>query len=204
MPFDLDKIGQLLKTARVEKGLTFEDVWRALFIRKSTIEAIESGDWQHLPHVDLREGLHHPVCVFSECTRPRQAGADAKGTPGGAAKEARGRRSRQRKGVLLAPAGFEEKNNRRCGHGRHPGRVSHFSERAETGACGPPSASDGAAQPTGGRSGDPDERGLTTGAKRSRRTGRLRTIIRRSRGRTSRRMRTTGAKRRSSSTLRSS
>jgi len=50
MPFDLDKIGQLLKATRVEKGLTFEDVRRALCVRKSTIEAIESGDWRHLPH----------------------------------------------------------------------------------------------------------------------------------------------------------
>lgn len=56
MPFDLDKIGQLLKATRVEKGLTLEDVGHALFIRKSTIEAIESGDWQHLPHVIYVKG----------------------------------------------------------------------------------------------------------------------------------------------------
>jgi cytoskeletal protein RodZ len=56
MPFDLDKIGQLLKATRVEKGLTFEDVAHALFIRKSTIEAIESGNWQHLPHVVYLKG----------------------------------------------------------------------------------------------------------------------------------------------------
>ncbi|MGD0231461.1 MAG: RodZ domain-containing protein [Syntrophorhabdales bacterium] len=51
MPFDLDKVGQLLKTAREEKGLTLEDVSGTLFIRKSTIGAIESGDWQNLPHI---------------------------------------------------------------------------------------------------------------------------------------------------------
>jgi cytoskeleton protein RodZ len=50
MPFDLEKIGQLLKAARVEKGLTFEDVRSVLFIRKSIVEAIELGDWQRLPH----------------------------------------------------------------------------------------------------------------------------------------------------------
>ncbi len=50
MPFDLDKIGQLLKAAREEKGLTLEDVSRALFLRKSIIGAVESGDWQRLPH----------------------------------------------------------------------------------------------------------------------------------------------------------
>jgi cytoskeletal protein RodZ len=36
--------------------LTLEDVGHALFIRKSTIEAIESGDWQHLPHVIYVKG----------------------------------------------------------------------------------------------------------------------------------------------------
>lgn len=50
MPFDLDKIGQLLKAARNAKELTLEDVSAALFIRKLTIGAIESGDWQKLPH----------------------------------------------------------------------------------------------------------------------------------------------------------
>lgn len=56
MLFDLDKIGQLLKTTRVEKGLTLEDVSRALFIRKSTIAGIECGDWQNLPHVTYVKG----------------------------------------------------------------------------------------------------------------------------------------------------
>jgi cytoskeletal protein RodZ len=56
MPFDLGKIGQLLKAARIEKGLTLEDVQHALFIRKSTIDAVESGDWQRLPHVTYVKG----------------------------------------------------------------------------------------------------------------------------------------------------
>ncbi len=56
MPFDLDKIGQLLKAARVEKGLRPEDVSAALFIRKSTIAAIESADWQRLPHIIYVKG----------------------------------------------------------------------------------------------------------------------------------------------------
>ena len=56
MPFDLDKIGDLLKAAREEKGLTREEVARALFIGKSTIGAIESGDWQNLPHLVYVKG----------------------------------------------------------------------------------------------------------------------------------------------------
>lgn len=50
MPFDLYKIGQLLKSTREEKGLTFEEVSKALFIRKRVIEAIEAGNWEALPH----------------------------------------------------------------------------------------------------------------------------------------------------------
>ena len=50
MPFDLCKIGQMLKDSREERGLTFDEVSRALFIRKRVIVAIESGDWGSLPH----------------------------------------------------------------------------------------------------------------------------------------------------------
>ncbi len=50
MPFDLCKIGQLLKSAREEKGLTYDEVATALFIRKRVIGAIEAGDWETLPH----------------------------------------------------------------------------------------------------------------------------------------------------------
>ena len=64
MPFDLDKIGQLLKAVRVEKGLTLEDVSAALFIRKSTIGAIESGDWERLPHVVYVKGYATQYASF--------------------------------------------------------------------------------------------------------------------------------------------
>jgi cytoskeleton protein RodZ len=50
MPFDLCKIGQLLRDAREEKGLTLDEVSDALFIRKRVTGAIESGDWESLPH----------------------------------------------------------------------------------------------------------------------------------------------------------
>jgi len=50
MPFDLCKIGQMLMNAREEKGLTLDDVSDALFLRKRVIGAIESGDWDGLPH----------------------------------------------------------------------------------------------------------------------------------------------------------
>jgi cytoskeleton protein RodZ len=50
MPLDLDKIGGLLKSAREEKGLTIEQVAARLFIGKTKLDAVESGDWKRLPH----------------------------------------------------------------------------------------------------------------------------------------------------------
>ncbi|MGD0232561.1 MAG: RodZ domain-containing protein [Syntrophorhabdales bacterium] len=49
MPFDLCKIGQLLKYTREEKGLTLDKVSNVLLIKKRLIAAIESGDWDSLP-----------------------------------------------------------------------------------------------------------------------------------------------------------
>jgi len=40
----------MLKDAREGKGLTLDEVSRALFIKKQVISAIESGDWGSLPH----------------------------------------------------------------------------------------------------------------------------------------------------------
>ncbi len=50
MPIDLEKIGQALKEKREEKGLTVSDISDSLCLRKSLIQAIESGEWQILPH----------------------------------------------------------------------------------------------------------------------------------------------------------
>jgi ribosome-binding protein aMBF1 (putative translation factor) len=49
MPLDFDKVGQLLRTAREEKGLTFQEISDALFIGKKVLRAIESGDRDALP-----------------------------------------------------------------------------------------------------------------------------------------------------------
>ena len=90
MPFDLDKIGQLLKAARIEKGLTLEDVSARAFHQEVYNRSHRIGGLGKSASCRLREGLRHPVRLFSEYTRPRQAGADAEGTPGGAAKGAPG------------------------------------------------------------------------------------------------------------------
>ena len=50
MALDLCKIGQLLRETREKKGLTFDEVSNALFIRKRVVGAIEAGDWDNLPH----------------------------------------------------------------------------------------------------------------------------------------------------------
>jgi cytoskeletal protein RodZ len=50
MAVDIDKIGLLLRTNREEKGISLEEVSNALCLRKSLIEAIESGKRDVLPH----------------------------------------------------------------------------------------------------------------------------------------------------------
>jgi len=49
-PINLNKIGKFLKEKRLEKGLTLSDISNVLYLRKSLIEAIESGNWDVLPH----------------------------------------------------------------------------------------------------------------------------------------------------------
>jgi len=50
MAVDINKIGLVLKTSREEKGINLEEVSNALCLRKSLIEAIESGRRDVLPH----------------------------------------------------------------------------------------------------------------------------------------------------------
>ena len=50
MPFDLVVIGELLRKAREEKGLSVEEVSEILYLKRSVIRAIESGDRAALPH----------------------------------------------------------------------------------------------------------------------------------------------------------
>ncbi len=64
MPFDLCRIGELLRETREEKGLSFEEVSEALFIRKRVIGAIESGDWNSLPHPVYVKGYITQYAAF--------------------------------------------------------------------------------------------------------------------------------------------
>ncbi len=50
MPFDLVKIGQLLRDTREKQGMTPDEVSRELFLGKRVVGAIEAGDWESLPH----------------------------------------------------------------------------------------------------------------------------------------------------------
>lgn len=56
MVFDLLPIGQALKAERERRNLTLDDVSKVLFIRKSIIAAIESGNWEFLPHAVYVKG----------------------------------------------------------------------------------------------------------------------------------------------------
>lgn len=54
--FDLTRIGLTLRKRREEKGLTLEETALALFISKRAVGAIESGDWEGLPHAVYVKG----------------------------------------------------------------------------------------------------------------------------------------------------
>lgn len=56
MSFDLATIGQILNRAREEKGLSVEQVSEVLYLRKSVVRAIESGEWNLLPHAVYVKG----------------------------------------------------------------------------------------------------------------------------------------------------
>ena len=63
MSLDLQAIGKSLKDRREQKGLTIVSVSDSLCLRKSLVQAIESGDWNSLPHEVyvrgyLKEYLH--------------------------------------------------------------------------------------------------------------------------------------------------
>ena len=49
-PFDLKKIGLILKEERVRKSLTIDEISNILNLRKPIIDAIENGLWERLPH----------------------------------------------------------------------------------------------------------------------------------------------------------
>jgi hypothetical protein len=69
MPFDLEKISQLLRMGREEKGLSVEEVARQLYISKSVIRALEAGDWERLPHEVYVKGYISQYASFLELHR---------------------------------------------------------------------------------------------------------------------------------------
>ncbi len=64
MPFNLCRIGQLLRETREKKGITFDEVSNALFIKTGTIEAIEAGGWDRLPPLVYVKGYVTQYAAF--------------------------------------------------------------------------------------------------------------------------------------------
>ena len=64
MPFNLCRIGQLLRETREKRGITLNEASNALFIRKRVIGAIEAGDWDNLPHPVYVKGYVKQYAVF--------------------------------------------------------------------------------------------------------------------------------------------
>ncbi len=85
MAFDLAEIGPVLKAGREQRKLTLDDVSKALFIRKSIISAIESGNWEVLPHAVYVRGYILQYASFLNILdeiAPRLAPANEPATPG--------------------------------------------------------------------------------------------------------------------------
>ncbi|MGD0659926.1 MAG: helix-turn-helix transcriptional regulator [Syntrophorhabdales bacterium] len=64
MPLNLCRIGQLLRETREKKGITFNEVSKALFIKTRTIEAIEAGGWDSLPALVYVKGYVRQYAAF--------------------------------------------------------------------------------------------------------------------------------------------
>lgn len=74
MPFDLSRIGHSLRETREKRGLTFDEVSDALFIRKGAIRAIEEGDWSNLPHPVYVKGYVTHYATFLKIANPFENG----------------------------------------------------------------------------------------------------------------------------------
>jgi cytoskeleton protein RodZ len=54
----------LLRETREEKGITFDEVSKTLFVRKRVVGAIEAGDWGSLPHPVYVKGYVTQYAIF--------------------------------------------------------------------------------------------------------------------------------------------
>ena len=64
MPFNLSRVGQLFRETREKKGITFDEVSSALFVKTRVIEAIEAGDWDSLPALVYVKGYVTQYAAF--------------------------------------------------------------------------------------------------------------------------------------------
>lgn len=51
------ELGELLRQSREQKGLTFEDVQAATYIKRRYLEALEAEQWEELPHPTVGRGF---------------------------------------------------------------------------------------------------------------------------------------------------
>jgi len=57
-------VGEILKKARVEKHLTFEEIENTTKIRKKFLVALEENDWEHLPSLPYIKGFIRSYSSF--------------------------------------------------------------------------------------------------------------------------------------------
>ncbi len=97
-PFDLTAIGAMLREARGERGTSMDGVAEELFVKKSTLIAIESGLWDDLPHPVYVKGYVRSYASFlgiSDAVEEKlSARPDVKGVDSIVRDDAHGKRPR--------------------------------------------------------------------------------------------------------------
>jgi cytoskeleton protein RodZ len=66
MSFDLVEIGEILSQAREDRGLTIDQAAEILYLKRSVIQALESGAWKALPHPVYVKGYITQYAKFLE------------------------------------------------------------------------------------------------------------------------------------------
>ena len=108
--FDLRRLGEILREARESKGISLADVAESLFIKKSTLCSIESGDWNALPHPVYVKGYVKSYAAYlgvswgiEDPLYPDRGAAPEKGPEDHGCATGKGEDPKKRQGVRRLP-----------------------------------------------------------------------------------------------------
>jgi cytoskeleton protein RodZ len=64
-------VGEHLREAREALGLRVDDIAQALKLGRRQVEALEAGEWEHLPGVTFTRGFVRTLCAPGPCRSGR-------------------------------------------------------------------------------------------------------------------------------------